>query len=144
LVVKKSQPGVKASVKTNKRKRCSHEGCTNQVVRGGVCITHGAKVKRCSFEGCTNQAKKGGVCVTHGAKMKRCSFDGCTSNAKKGGVCYRHRSKSGIITLTTNPVLQSNDVPSFVLPHQSVDYEDEEELNSWIWGSSRMPRKLGS
>ena len=43
LVVKKSQPGVKASVKTNKRKRCSHEGCTNQVVMGGVCVTHGSK-----------------------------------------------------------------------------------------------------
>jgi hypothetical protein len=40
-------------------------------VRGGVCITHGAKVevKRCSFEGCTNGAVKGGVCITHGAKV---------------------------------------------------------------------------
>ena len=23
-------------------KRCSHEGCTNQVQKGGVCLTHGA------------------------------------------------------------------------------------------------------
>jgi nicotinamide mononucleotide (NMN) deamidase PncC len=45
---------------------------------------------------------------------KLCSFDGCSSNAKKGGVCYRHRSKSGIITLTTNPVLQSNAIPPSV------------------------------
>ena len=124
--VKKSQPGVKASAKTRMRKRCSHEGCANRAVKGGVCVTHGAKLKqcsfegctnqvikrgvcvthgaetkRCSFEGCTNQAKKGGVCWTHGAKVtkKQCSIDGCTSNAKKGGVCYRHRSKS-IITLT--------------------------------------------
>jgi len=28
-----------------------------------VCITHGAQVKRCSSEGCTNQVQKGGVCV---------------------------------------------------------------------------------
>jgi hypothetical protein len=87
---------------------------------------------------------KGGVCVTYGAKVKQCGIDVCTSNAKKGGVCYRHRLKSGIITLTTNPVLQSNAVPPSVPPHQAVDYEDEEELNSWIRGSSRMPRKLYS
>jgi hypothetical protein len=38
---------------------CSAEGCTNIVVRGGVCIRHGAKVepKRCSSEGWTNQAQ---------------------------------------------------------------------------------------
>ena len=93
LVVKESQPGVKASVKTNKRKRCSHEGCTNQVVMGGVCVTHGAKVKRCNFDGCTNQAQKGGVCVTHGAEKKRCSFEGCTNQAVRGSVCITHGAK---------------------------------------------------
>ena len=48
-----------------KVKRCSREGCTNQVVEGGVRIRHGAKVKvkLCSKEGCTNQAQRGGVCV---------------------------------------------------------------------------------
>jgi hypothetical protein len=43
------------------RKRCRHEGCTNQAKNGGVCITHGANVKLCSFEGCPNHAQKGGV-----------------------------------------------------------------------------------
>ena len=35
-------------------------------------------MKRCSFEGCNNQVKKGGVCITHGAKVthKQCSFEG--------------------------------------------------------------------
>ena len=33
LVNKESQPGVKASVKTKKRKRCSHEGCTTKSTR---------------------------------------------------------------------------------------------------------------
>jgi hypothetical protein len=62
-VAKKSQPGViKASIKTRKKKKCSHhEGCTNQVVKGGVCVTHGATLKQCSFEGCAKQARKGGV-----------------------------------------------------------------------------------
>jgi hypothetical protein len=94
-VVKKSQQlGVKASVMTKKRKRCSYEGCTNQVVKGGVCVTHGAKVtrKHCSHKGCANQAVRGGVCITHGAKMelKRCSVERCNNTSKKGGVCVTH------------------------------------------------------
>jgi hypothetical protein len=32
-----------------------------------VCVKHGAKIKRCSSEGCTNQVIKGGVCRRHGA-----------------------------------------------------------------------------
>ena len=128
-----------------KKPRCSHAGCTNQAVKGGVCVTHGAQKKQCSVEGCTKQVKKGGVCVTHGAKVgsKRCNFKGCTSySPRKGGVCYRHRSKS--INAINNPAQEANAFPPSVsLPHQqAVDYEEEEELNYWIWGSSRMPRKL--
>ena len=112
-VIKKSQPDVKASLRTRKkcsqkgcinqavkrgvcvthgatRKSCSHKGCTNQVIMGGVCVTHGAQKKRCSHKGCTNQAKKGGVCITHGAMTKRCTFEGCNNQAKKGGVCVTH------------------------------------------------------
>jgi hypothetical protein len=75
------------------RKTCSADECTNQAVKGGVCIKHGAKLKRCSSEGCTNQAVKGGVCIKHGAERKRCSTEGCTNNAKKGGVCMKHGAK---------------------------------------------------
>ena len=31
---------------------CSYDGCTNQVVSGGVCFKHGAKKSICSQEGC--------------------------------------------------------------------------------------------
>ena len=66
--------------KSYQSKDCSHEGCTNKEVRGGVCIRPGAKKKKKSYkhEGCTNQAKKGGVCIRHGAKMKKktCSHEG--------------------------------------------------------------------
>jgi hypothetical protein len=138
-------------------KRCSHKGCNNQAIKGGICITHGATVKRCSFEGCANQAQKEGVCVTHGAKKKRCSHKGCTNqtvvggvcishgatvkrccfedcnnhHAKKGGVCYRHCTKS--INANNNPTLQLNAVTSSIpscLPMN--DEDDEEEVNSWI------------
>lgn len=76
-------------------KICSHEGCTNQSIRDGVCIKHGAKrasAKTCSHEGCTSIAKKGGVCVRHGATPYRyiCSHEGCTKHARKGGVCILH------------------------------------------------------
>jgi hypothetical protein len=62
------------------KKLCSHEACTRQVVKGGVCMTHGAPSKErkpCSHEGCANRAVRGGVCVTHGATKKRCSHVGC-------------------------------------------------------------------
>jgi hypothetical protein len=97
MVAKKSQPDVKKRIR--KPKRCSHEGCKNGVRKGGVCVTHGAKIKQCSFEGCTNQVVK-------------------------GGVCYRHLKKYG-----TCPEIPPTP------PYQSINYEDEEELNSWIWKS---------
>ena len=50
--------------------RCSHEGCTNKVIKGGVCVTPGAVFKRCAHAGCTNGAINGGVWVTHGATRK--------------------------------------------------------------------------
>ena len=57
------------------RKTCSQEGYTNQVVKGGVCTKHSAKVKKytCSNEGCTNRVAEGGVCTRHGVKVKTCT-----------------------------------------------------------------------
>ena len=77
------------------RYECTADGCNNKVVKGGVCIKHGAKHKRCNSDGCTNIAKRGGVCKKHGAKVehKRCSAKGCTSFAQQGGVCIRHGAK---------------------------------------------------
>jgi len=49
---------------------CSSAGCNNQVIKGGVCVRHGAKKKTCSHKGCNNQAKKRGVCIRHGANVK--------------------------------------------------------------------------
>jgi len=60
---------------------CSANGCTNVVVKGGVCVRHGANRKRklCSREGCTNIAQKGGVCKTH--------------HVINGEVCRKHGPK---------------------------------------------------
>ena len=81
-----------------KRRICTHaDGCTNLVVQGGVCLTHGAKVRLCSHIDpdsgaiCTKQAKKGGVCITHGAEVKRCTYaGGCNNHAIRDGVCITH------------------------------------------------------
>ena len=123
--------------KVRARKQCRIKGCTNQFQKGGVCITHGAikERKRCSHGGCTKQAIKGGVCVTHGAKVKLCSVEGCTKQFKKGGVCYRHRSKS-IITIN-NPSQEA-------ITELRTNNQDEEELNSWIWRSSRVQWRVTS
>jgi hypothetical protein len=75
------------------RERCRHKGCNKYAQKGGVCITHGAKVKRCSFDGCTNHAQKGGVCYTHGATRKQCSHERCTNGAIRRGVCWIHGAK---------------------------------------------------
>ncbi len=60
-----------------------------------MCVKHGAKLlkKKCSMEGCTNNAVKEGVCIKHGAKVKRCSSERCTNKAVQGGVCCRHGAK---------------------------------------------------
>ena len=47
------------------------EGCTRQAMKGGVCVTHGARRRLCTTEGCRNQSVVGGVCVRHGAKLAR-------------------------------------------------------------------------
>jgi len=117
-IAQKFQPDVKCrSIATTKTKRLKFnvEGCNNQVMKGELCITHGAERKRCSFVGYTKQVGKGRVCVTHGAKVKQCSFEGCTKQARgKGGVCQRHRNNT-----------------SAILSHQSIIYEDDEkEFNS--------------
>ena len=78
---------------SDKAMRCSREGCTRGVQKGGLCGRHGAKVKQCGNEGCTKQAKRGGHCLRHGGwvNVKLCSHKSCTSKARvKGGLCKRH------------------------------------------------------
>ena len=68
---------------------CSHEGCTNHVVRGGHCRRHGVKTI-CGHEGCTNIAQNGGLCDRHGGRKRK---EGCTYKALRKGVCSRHGAK---------------------------------------------------
>ena len=90
------------NIMTKKATPCSHEGCTNQALRGGVCQRHGGKPKLCKIENCTNQSKRGGVCVRHGAVHIRCKAEGCTNKAMRKGVCRRHGAKPTAQQLCTH------------------------------------------
>jgi len=95
-IAEKSDPNVKPPITTNiKRMKCSVEGRNNNVVKGGLCITHGAERKRCSHDGCTSYARKGGVCITHGAKVKQCSFEDCTKGVIRGEFVGRMELRHG-------------------------------------------------
>jgi hypothetical protein len=53
-------------------------------------------------------------------------------------------ARKAYVIAINNPSLEAiSELPSIPPPHQSINYEDEEEeLNSWIWRSSRIPRKF--
>ncbi len=85
--------------KKRKKPKCTHPICTNNVVQGGVCKRHGAKVKarkKCMHPTCTSNAVNGGVCIKHGAKVtrKKCTHPTCTHWARgEKGVCIKHGAK---------------------------------------------------
>eukprot|EP00984_Skeletonema_dohrnii_P001107 scaffold348_cov151-Skeletonema_dohrnii-CCMP3373.AAC.2 len=91
-----------------KKKRCRIEGCTNNVIKGGVCIWHGAKVEhgqRCSID--IDRCKRG-ICVKTGAKVKLCKNERLTNEAyRQEKMCMRHGMKepcaiNGITTQVRN------------------------------------------
>ena len=63
---------------------------TNQSIKGGVCLSHGARAKRCSVEGCNKHGREGGVCISHGAKREKCKSRGCSTIARRGDSCFSH------------------------------------------------------
>jgi hypothetical protein len=75
------------------RRKCVMEGCTNRVVQGGRCITHGAQRKKCGHPGCNKNVKKAGMCSTHGPPRKLCDSEGCQKVAVQGGKCISHGAK---------------------------------------------------
>ena len=75
------------------RRKCTAPGCTNRVVQGGLCISHGAKRKTCKYPGCTKNVKKAGLCSTHGPARKRCEYPDCPKVAVQGGRCIAHGAK---------------------------------------------------
>ena len=123
------------------RKKCSAEGCTNIVVKGEVCIRHGATwtKKKCRSEGCTKYAQNGKVCITHGATWtkKRCIINGCTNSRRKGGVCYKHRNN---LIIAPSPQLcrdvqgESNQINESTVTEISDD-EGERESSDGKWKS---------
>jgi hypothetical protein len=110
------------------------------------------KKKRCSHDDCTKQAVKGGVCKEHGKKvMIRCSHMGCIKYARKGGVSNGHLEKSLVdapveVELLPHPAkgyeVTTVDVVAGRGGVIEVHYpsDDEEKIGAWIWKSSRIGR----
>eukprot|EP00522_Entomoneis_paludosa_P005513 CAMPEP_0172450548 /NCGR_PEP_ID=MMETSP1065-20121228/8835_1 /TAXON_ID=265537 /ORGANISM="Amphiprora paludosa, Strain CCMP125" /LENGTH=716 /DNA_ID=CAMNT_0013202341 /DNA_START=367 /DNA_END=2517 /DNA_ORIENTATION=- len=81
------------------RRKCTTPGCTNRVVQGGLCISHGAKRKTCKHPGCNKNVKKAGLCSTHGPARKRCEYGDCQKVAVQGGRCIAHGAKKKLCSV---------------------------------------------
>ncbi len=109
------------------RRKCTHDGCTNRVVQGGVCIQHGAKRKICGYEGCTKHVKKAGMCSTHGPARKRCEFEGCGKVAVQGGRCIAHGAKKRLCSF-------ENCEKQAILSGMCKKHHDQSQANSESFG----------
>ena len=135
-----------------KVKRCSHEGCANGAVKGGVCVSHGAKVKRCSHDGCAKLARKGGVCTRHDAKslatapreVERPFQPPTGSNAKTAGAIASSGSgKIGSCNPRPNISLATTSRQPISLHPSEIDPNllNEEEIGAWIYKCSDFARR---
>ncbi|KAL7540972.1 hypothetical protein ACHAWF_006830 [Thalassiosira exigua] len=65
---------------------CRQEGCTNLGPLRGYCIKHGAEhgltVPKCSHPGCTHNVVNNKLCIRHGARRRYCKYEGCTNAAQ--------------------------------------------------------------
>ncbi|KAL3798310.1 hypothetical protein ACHAWO_001958 [Cyclotella atomus] len=76
------------------KRSCSIAGCTNGIVQGGLCVSHGAKRRKCQFPGCDKSSKAAGMCSKHGPKRKACDEEGCTAISVRGTKCKAHAEPS--------------------------------------------------
>ena len=93
LLKDNSSGAKKSSRKRGRRRKCMIATCSNRVVQGGLCISHGAKRKSCSVPGCEKSVKQAGLCSTHGPARKRCEVEGCTKVSVQGGKCISHGAR---------------------------------------------------
>ena len=134
-----------------KKKRCSHDGCTNGVVAGGVWVTHSARTKRCKSEGCAKQAQKGGLCRRYdlySIAAAAAAQNGATQPSHPAGG-YDARSivasdiaggGGGGIKLDRRHL--QTDVSSTAAPI-SPSLLPSDIIGAWIWRSSRTSRLGG-
>ena len=167
-----------------------HPQCSKFAQSAGMCVQHGYKKKQCSDNRCTNNVVRNGVCINHGTKryctmiecgkplfqMGKCRFHfrcslaastAATANAQKGAARPPHPARgyeatvvitsaiagggSGEIDIDTHN-LQTDASPasscrspslrpSITAPNFSED--DEDIIGAWTWRSSNTAR-LGS
>lgn len=89
----------KMNRKLRPRRRCTVQGCSNRVVQGGLCISHGAKRKPCGYLNCPKFVKNAGMCSAHGPRRKRCLIEGCEKAAVQNGTCIAHGAKKKLCVM---------------------------------------------
>ena len=86
--------------------QCKIDDCERFARSNGWCTIHGDSIY-CSHGLCTNIIVQGGFCMSHGAVRnhhkhtvkKKCQYaggGGCRSQAQKGGLCYQHGDSSNV------------------------------------------------
>ncbi|KDO24860.1 hypothetical protein SPRG_09692 [Saprolegnia parasitica CBS 223.65] len=72
-------------------RRCSHDGCRNQVYARALCVRHSGK-KQCPIEGCSTYTRSGAFSLKHGGCSTRryCIEPGCAKQAHARQRCVRH------------------------------------------------------
>jgi hypothetical protein len=70
-------------------RKCTYPQCSIYVQSNGVCVQHSYKKKQCRGNRCTNNAVRDGVCINHGAKCY-CTITECGKQLFQAGKCRYH------------------------------------------------------
>jgi len=133
-------------------------GVPTESLRGGVCITHGARTQHCKSEGCAKRTQKGGLCRGHSPYSIAAQNGAARPPHPAGGYDARANVASAIAggggekiesdTRNLQADVSCAAAPgspslrhSIMAPNFSDDNEDT--IGAWIWRSSCMA-KLGS
>ncbi len=71
------------------KRKCEYPQCSYYVQSHGLCVQHGYKKKQCSKDGCTNNTIRNGVYISHGAKHY-CTIPGCGKLLFQAWKCGSH------------------------------------------------------
>ncbi len=123
---------------------CKIVDCMRFARSNGRCTIHGGRIF-CSHGLCTNIIVQGGLCMSHGAVRnhrkhtvkKKCQYAGggvCSSQAQKGGLCYRHGDSSNVMpkrerTRSITPTNETGEVRSVSPTDEVVARKSPPELS---------------
>ena len=107
-----------------------HPQCSKFAQSAGMCVQHGYKKKQCSENRCTNNVVRNGVCINHGTK-RYCTMIECGKPLFQTGKCRFHfRCSLAASTAATANAQKGAARP----PHPARGYEATVVITSAIAG----------